>query len=305
MIIGQQNAVSILLRLFEISIYSFVIFFVILGFRAVFRQKASPALRYGLWFLLLIRLSMPITVSSGVHLIILPAKASQTAVTPAAVNAAAPRSDLPPAPADSQITIAPDDTASDRNAHGKENPGGSTVRRLSIPQILVSVWLAGGLLFLLRDQIMAYRLRKRLKRFSALPCERIRKEFEMMLREIGIRSRIQLLQLQDISSPALTIGFLPKVLLPESLCWSGQEKNRTLAIKHELTHMKRLDHLVMIWITVLRVIWWFLPVVWMMEKPLRMDMESACDAKVVAGMTKEEKLYYAGLLLELGKEFGI
>lgn len=305
MIISQQNAVSILQRLLEISIYSVVIFFFILGFRAVFRQKASPALRYGLWFLLLIRLSMPVTVSSGVHLIILPAKAPEAAATPAAVNAVAPRSDLSPAHADSQITIAPDDTAADRIPHGNDNPGDSAVRRLSLPQILVSAWLAGGLLFILRDQIMAYRLRKRLKRFAALPCEGIRKEFELILREMGIRSRIQLLQLQDISSPALTIGFLPKVLLPESLCWPGQERNRALALRHELTHLKRLDHLVMIWVTVLRKIWWFLPVVWMMEKPLRMDMESACDAKVVAGMTKEEKLYYAGLLLELGKEFGI
>ncbi len=305
MIISQQTAASILLRLLEISIYSCVIFFVILGFRAVFKQKASPALKYGLWFLLLIRLSMPITVSSGVHLIILPSKAPEAAPAPGAVNVAVPREDLQPAQANGRIPIAADDPEPDRIPHGKENPAGSVFRRLSIPQIAVSVWLAGGLFFILHDQIMTYRLWKRLKRFAAPPCEEIRKEFERMLREKEIRSRIQLLQLQDISSPALTIGFLPKVLLPESLCWPGQKRNRTLAIQHELTHLKRLDHLVLIWVTVLREIWWFLPVVWMMEKPLRMDMESACDAKVVAGMTKEEKLYYAGLLLELGKEFGI
>ena len=40
----------------------------------------------------------------------------------------------------------------------------------------------------------------------------------------------------------------------------------------------------------------------MMEKPLRMDMESACDAMAVEGLSEQKKLAYASLLLELGQE---
>jgi beta-lactamase regulating signal transducer with metallopeptidase domain len=119
---------------------------------------------------------------------------------------------------------------------------------------------------------------------------------------MGIRRKIGLICVRDITSPALTIGMHPEVLLPTSLTGQGQRQNRTFAMRHELMHFKRKDHLVMIWTGVLRTVWWFNPVVWLMEKPLRMDMESACDAMAVEGLTEQGKLAYASLLLELGKE---
>ena len=73
MIPDSAAARNILEHVLEIGVYSSVIYLMLLGFRAVFRQKAGPALRYGLWFLLLIRLTLPFTVSSSVHLIVLPA----------------------------------------------------------------------------------------------------------------------------------------------------------------------------------------------------------------------------------------
>ena len=110
------------------------------------------------------------------------------------------------------------------------------------------------------------------------------------------------MEMGDITSPALTIGLRPTVLLPSSLMGEDREQERRFALLHELTHLKRGDHLVMLWYGVLRCIWWFHPVLWLMEKPFRMDMESACDAKVVLGMSRQEKLAYASLLLELGGE---
>ena len=305
MIPGPAAARTILEHVLEIGIYAAVIYLMLLGFRAVFRQKASPALRYALWFLLLIRLTLPVTFSSSVHLIVLPERTQE----PATVTAAGPAEQNPAA-----VPAVPSQEAHPREGTvrpvqqgeaGDPSEAGRGQFRPDIWQVLLLVWWAGAAAVCIRYLWIAVLLRIRLKRFGSVPAVQVMREFSGILREMRIPGRIRLLQVQDISSPALTIGFCPKVLLPECLIWPDREKDRMLAFRHELMHLKRLDHLVMIWFGILRMVWWFLPVVWLMGKPFRMDMESACDAMVVRGMGRDEKLYYAGLLLELGKEIGI
>ena len=108
--------------------------------------------------------------------------------------------------------------------------------------------------------------------------------------------------MEDITSPALTIGLRPTVLLPSTLAGADRDQARRFALLHELTHLSRGDDLILLWYGLLRCLWWFHPVVYLMEKPFRMDMESACDARAVRGMSRQEKLAYAALLLELSGE---
>ena len=106
----------------------------------------------------------------------------------------------------------------------------------------------------------------------------------------------------DLTSPALTVGIRPTLLLPEDMAGDVLARPFQFALMHELTHYRRRDHLVMLLESILRGLWWFNPTVWLMDNPLRADMETACDASVTRGMTAEEKLQHANLLLEMGKE---
>ena len=117
-----------------------------------------------------------------------------------------------------------------------------------------------------------------------------------------VRRPVRLLEMADITSPALTIGPRPTVLLPSFLTEKGRARERRFALLHELTHLRRGDDLILLWYGLLRCLWWFHPILWLMEKPFRMDMESACDARAVRGMSRQEKLAYAALLLELSGE---
>ena len=71
MIPDAQTAQAAVMRLIEISVYAVVIFLLLLLFRRIFGKKMSPALRYALWFLLLVRLTVPVTFQTGLHLIVL------------------------------------------------------------------------------------------------------------------------------------------------------------------------------------------------------------------------------------------
>ena len=80
MIPTSEAARVILTHLLEIGVYALVIFGAVLAFRRVFHNKTRPALWFGLWLLLLLRLTVPFTVNSAIHLIVLPASQPTEAV---------------------------------------------------------------------------------------------------------------------------------------------------------------------------------------------------------------------------------
>ena len=300
MIPSPETARAILTRLLEMGVYALVIFGAVLAFRRVFHNKTRPALRFGFWLLLLLRLTLPVTVTSGIHLIVLPAAGSPSTVTAAQTEASA----QPIRPAMATVdpvgpTNDPDTALTVPQEPQKER---ASAMRLTIWQWLLIVWIVGAATFLSYRVWMRCLLTARIRSCARVPDPKIAREFRQLCRQKHIRKPVQLMEMEDITSPALTIGLRPTVLLPSSLMGEDREQERRFALLHELTHLKRSDHLVMLWYGVLRCIWWFHPVLWLMEKPFRMDMESACDAKAVLGMSRQEKLAYASLLLELGGE---
>jgi len=300
MIPSPEAAKAILTHLLEISVYALVIFGAVLAFRRVFHNRTRPALRFGLWLLLLLRLTLPFTVTSGVHLIVLPVsqptaatatartEASAQPVRPSAATAAAAR----PTGAPDTMKAPAEETQTQR----------ASAVRLTISQWLVILWAVGAAAFLVRRVWMRGLLAARIRSCARVPDPKTLGEFRQLCREMHIRRPVRLMEMEDITSPALTIGVWPTVLLPSSLMGEDRAQARRFALLHELTHLSRGDDLILLWYGLLRCLWWFHPVVYLMEKSFRMDMETACDARAVRGMGRQEKLAYAALLLELSGE---
>ena len=299
MIPTSEAARVILTHLLEIGVYALVLFGAVLAFRRVFHNKTRPALRFGLWLLLLLRLTVPFTVNSAIHLIVLPASQPTEAVavrTEASAQPIRPATVTNPA---AMPTGAPDAAkAPTEEAQAERAPAAG----LGVSQWLVILWTVGAAAFLVRRAWMRCLLAARVRTSARVPDPETQREFRRLCHEMRIRRPVRLLEMEDITSPALTIGLRPTVLLPSFLAGADRAQARRFALLHELTHLKRGDDLILLWYGVLRCLWWFHLVVYLMEKPFRMDMESACDARAVRGMSRQEKLAYAALLLELSGE---
>lgn len=289
---------AILTGLLEIAAYSAALFVGVLLFRALFYRWLSPALRYALWFLVLLRLVVPVTFESGIHLITLREEAHVQAA-PVPTVAALP-----------QMATALPDSGAPRLDGGAQAEGPveqpvlpveRTVWRPNWRQALLLLWAAGGVAVLLTHFALAARLERRIRRLGQAPGHGVQRLCDGIRADIGIRARLSVVLLDDITSPALTVALRPKLLLPDLLALNAPREQLGFSLLHELMHFKRRDYLVCILMTLLCAIWWFNPVVWMLQKYLRMDMESACDAQAVANFSAEQKLRYAKLLLELGQ----
>lgn len=294
----MENA--ILLRFAEITIYSAAIFLFVLLFRGLLKNRLSPRMRYALWFLVILRLIVPFVWESGFHFITLPAE------TPAIVAASSPApiphqqaAQMPlagQAGAPGAAAIAPQEALPpDAAANAERTP-------LTLQQWLLIVWGAGALLVLAGHIAMTRRLCQRIRENGRAPSEGLVQMYAQVRSTLDMRSHPPLVLLDDISSPALTAQLRPRLLLPAAFVVGGAREETALSLMHELMHLKRGDHLVCLLLTLLRVVWWFNPVVWALPPIMRIDMESACDSQVVRKMDRHKKLLYANLLLELGQE---
>jgi len=87
----------------------------------------------------------------------------------------------------------------------------------------------------------------------------------------------------EVSTPMLTGVFRPIILLPADIAeWTTPEERRWI-IAHELAHLSRGDNFVVIFQTLLGVIFFFHPFVRYALRQLSVERELACDEQVIGG----------------------
>lgn len=164
------------------------------------------------------------------------------------------------------------------------------------------LWLCGAvavslyIAYLHAASMKKYRTAIPLKESSWIP---------MWLEQKRSFRRITVRVSDEIDSP-LTYGiFFPVILFPKQTDWADKESMK-LILEHEAAHIRHLDALKKLCLTVSCVCHWFNPLVWLMAALACRDMELACDEAVVRAVGGENRKLYADLLVELeAKRAGI
>ncbi len=185
-------------------------------------------------------------------------------------------------------------------------PGFSSIRaeapnRISLGIALVILWSAGFALLILR---LGFGLAgaARLTREGAVLrdsvwlalLERFR-SFASLRRKIRLRSHPR-------ASVPLTWGWRkPVILMPES-AGSWTEEERSSALFHELSHIRRADFVTMLLVRASLAMFWFNPLCWIVYRELRKEQEIACDELVLRAGIRPST--YAASLLAFRRSAG-
>ena len=193
---------------------------------------------------------------------------------------------------------------SDRLVEAQANANTLFVKSLIIDGILPALWLCGTVLLGLFLLIGGRRLRRNITR-AQLPVDASR--YYAILhdcqRQLGIR-RFVGLELQDhVKTPALLGVFHPIIVLPDYVQDMSDAHVRYI-ILHELSHHKRGDAIVNSLLLALQCVYWFNPLIRVLFRLMREDMELANDAAVLAGMGEDEKKQYSLSLVEVLARYG-
>ena len=239
------------------------------------RRRYGAALRYALWLVISVRLLIPLRLE-------LPAAPVQIEVSrPAVLEQRVVRTAEPAA--ETPEDVPQGDAVRQAVQPAVQADAPRRARRLSAAALVQGLWLFGALAFL-AWHIGGYLLfRKRVRRCSTVlePC-----------------GGVAVWRCALVEGPMLIGFFRPVVVLPDEVY---TEREREAILRHELAHFRRGD----LWYKLLLVAangaHWFNPLVYVMARQARRDLEYACDETVVKNEGPEFRRVYAQAVLKCMK----
>lgn len=251
-------------------------------------RRASPRVRYALWFLVLVKVFLPpsLAVSWGVGTWGLhPAWQRWQSVDQPAM-----------ASRDSQPAVAPEEPAAVMSSDVVD--AGRAGRRA--PQhplrVLFFLWLVGCVGMWLTAVWQYYRLRRSTALMERVEEGPYRVELERLALEMNEATVPELYLSNTAASPFLFGLFCPRIVVPRELFTGLSRADLRSVLVHELNHWRRRD----LWVGWLQVIaqslLWFHPLMWWANARLRHERECACDERVLRTSACDPTAYGQTLL---------
>jgi beta-lactamase regulating signal transducer with metallopeptidase domain len=282
------------------SLQAGVLVLLVLLVQWIFRGQLTSRWRFALWWVVLVRLLLPVGPQSAVSLFnyFHPSVSAVTSHAPAPISpppqkfrtvaATQPRSpdvsvtrnirpEAVAAPAIPSAASQPiSQPASVPMAQATTPIPSRNIRELIFPAA-VAVWLGGMAALAVYVLVQILRFQWKLSRSSAKAepdlCDLLRD----CQREFGVQRRIELLETDAVGSPALFGLFRLRLLLPKGFANNFDKSELRYIFFHELAHVRRGDLWLNWLITALQIAHWFNPLIWFGFARLRSDRELACD----------------------------
>lgn len=160
--------------------------------------------------------------------------------------------------------------------------------------LLVAVWIAGSVIYILWVMIKYYKAVKALKANVIDGTPEMQAKLDLISQKCGIRRKVKLKITDCVISP-VTYGFFKPVVLFSNQTFTNEEFN--FIATHECCHIKNKD----IWIKLLTEIYcgifWWNPLVYLLKKDLSFCLELRCDKRVTKALDDYERCNYGQVLV--------
>lgn len=247
------------------------------------RRKMRAALRYALWMVVLVKLVLPPTLASP--------SAVSWWLRPNHVSIAPPQKKT--------VIVRYSDVSTPAPSLPRMEYVAPPPPKLSWQgTVLLSAVGIGALLF----GWMAWRWWQitRTLRATTLPSDELTLLLAEARKTVRLRQPIEIRVTLQAMSPAVCGLFRPVVLLPACLTERLYPEQLRAVLLHELIHLKRRD----VWMncaqTLLQIVYWWHPLLWIANARIRRVREEAVDDAVMLALRSEADIY-APTLLEVAK----
>ena len=278
-------------KLLFLSVAATCIGFVIMLIRRFADTKISPSWKYAMWLLVLAALTVPYRPHTEFALLDPVAEVQELSYRSEYGLLLENRHN---SPSPEQGAMEQPAVSSGSKAKQEDIFLKSLIFDVAIPLLWLFGAIAMAFFMLISRILLMYRLKNHMHtsdlRSTAL--------LQQCKTHLGIRCPVRLVTQDYIGSPAL-IGFVrPKIILPLYVHELEEESLRYILL-HELSHYKRADMLLNNLLLVLQAVYWFNPLIWLLFRFLRQDMELANDASVIKQIGNENSKNYLRSLVEV------
>jgi beta-lactamase regulating signal transducer with metallopeptidase domain len=262
-----------------------VIVLLVLAAQYTLGRRWNPRWRHTLWWLVLARLALPVTLASPMSLFnFLPASGGAWRVVDAWA-APDPRPSTPP--------------VEDAAAH----PAGPPQTGAGVSPWLW-LWACGAVFVAVAQGTNHWRIHRRVTRSRPLINEPALNLLEDCKHRMGVRAPVSLVETEAVDGPCLFGALRPRLLLPPGFTRGFSPDELRYVFLHELGHVKRRDISVGWLMAFLQILHWFNPLVWLAFSRMRVDRELACDALALSYAGEQDSKPYGRTIVKLLENFG-
>jgi beta-lactamase regulating signal transducer with metallopeptidase domain len=161
-------------------------------------------------------------------------------------------------------------------------------------RFIPAAWAAGAIFILLRLAAGLLGARRLTREGETVADPIWRVLIQRFLAAVGLRRTVRLKSHREVAVP-LTWGLLRPVILIPSDHGQWSDDQRSSALFHELSHIKRADFLMMLLVRLSLAAFWFNPLSWIVLARIRKEQEKACD-DLVLRVGLKPSTYAANLL---------
>jgi bla regulator protein BlaR1 len=303
------------------SLASAAIILLLVVIRKLFYLRLTPRFIHVLWFLVLIKLLVPVVPSSSISLFNLVPHAiadkwttdqshpldnsgsvkqsEDTFKSGDETKTALQQRAEETLPSDLSASWLEDSdlvTANPLTQSSEENRGRSNILKIGL-----WIWLGGLVFFGIYYLVVTLRFRKQLRFARRINHVEVLSVLKACSEQLGIKRNIPVYEISGFHSPWIYGMLKPKIYLPEDMVVIADSRQLRHVLLHELAHYKRKD----LWFNSLWTIavWlhWFNPLVWLARQKMASDREIACDAVVLEALGEPESSSYGMTLLQLSR----
>tara|TARA_B100001059_G_scaffold10611_1_gene8692 strand:+ start:2216 stop:4456 length:2241 start_codon:yes stop_codon:yes gene_type:complete len=161
------------------------------------------------------------------------------------------------------------------------------------------LWLSG--LFVMSSRFISQWMATRRLRTEQVstPSNDLMTLFTGLMRQMDIRHQVTLMESSLAAVPMIIGWFKPVVLVPTATLMNLSTDELRLVLAHELSHIRRHDHLVNLAQAMIESMLFFHPVTWWLSRQVRIERENCCDDACTDSPQSSRLLADALLKLEL------
>ncbi|RXI38167.1 hypothetical protein DP129_12540 [Clostridium tetani] len=272
------------------SIKASIIALFIMAVRFTLGRKLPKRFSYYLWFVILIRLIVPINLVSKLSLFNYVPESNK--VMDKIIENEVVRHEV------SKNAIKSIQNTPNIEEFNVSNTSLDTVNSMSSTgifiKIIIFIWIVGMVFLILKGVIKYYRACKILELSNICNFN-----IEEIKDKLKLRKKVQVYTLKGIESPMVYKFLKPRIIIPNSMKNELYKEETNHILVHELIHIKRQDNILkLIWFIVV-CIHWFNPVIWLSAKLFNEDMELSCDENVIKVWGNDIRHNYASSLIDI------
>lgn len=286
-----MNLDNLFKQIFILSLTGSILSLSTLLIKNILMKKISAKVHYCIWFLLVIKLIIPLNLQSMINPFNYINNANYQKIEPAySITQNIPSS------TNEKIT---------NNKVLKSTPGINNHKTTPALKFNLSmaakIWAVGVLLSLLYIIFINVMLSININKSSRCNNPDVNDILRYAKLKLNINSKIPLIYDKSIKSPSVYGIIHPKILISEFIVNNLSTEELKFIFLHELIHIKRKDLLTNIIIVLLQAVYWFNPIIVYSLHQFKEDCELACDEDTIAMLSSNEIIDYGHTIITLLK----